>query len=442
MRVPFLLLLVLVGTAAGAQWLQGTIAAPGAFGSTIRLLGTRGTEHPVLDSTVIGPEGGFAFDRPLGMPGFGQLALNDTDRVDLILSPAEPAVLLSFPDLPLQEHIRILASEENRRLWEHKLMSRRSQALQLEVQADRATTHPDSLGQLALLDSLEERAIALREAHLMRMIDEDPESYFAHVVRSTRAMEAAVRQGPDAVARAFDFGDPSLLRSASYAKAIVGYLQSLRAVSEDQFVSASDTLLALAAADTACHRYMLESLIEIYAQYGPDRALQHVVDRYASVPDVHLAPRIRDLVSAQLSVAVGRTGPDLVLPVPGGDTLVLSEVAARNRYTLLFYYSSTCDHCHAQMPGIAWSWRDHHAAGFEVVGIALDSDTAEFFTTIRERALPWSSTSELMGWGSPAAKAYAVRATPSFVLLDSRLRIVSKPMDAVDLEGQLRELLP
>jgi len=441
MRAPFVCLLVLSASCTAGQWLQGTIEAPDAFGSSIRLLGTRGTQHPVIDSTTVGPDGRFAFDQPPAWPGFGQLALNDIDRVDLILSPDEPHVIVAFSDIPLQRHVQVIASEENRRLWEHKRMSQRSQALQLEVQADRAAAHPDSLARLSYLDSLEERAIALREGHLMRMIEEAPDSYFAHVVSSTRAMERAVHEGPEAVRSAFDFSDPSLLRSASYAKAIVGYLQSVHASSENDLIAAADSLLAYSAQDTACHRYVLESLIELFAEYGPAAALTHILRVHLDGTDQHLAPRIATIVRRERAVEVGEVGPDLVLPFPGSDTLLLADITSQHELTLLFFYSSTCDHCHAQLAGISWSYRSHAPKGFEVIGIALDADTAEFFATIRTYGITWPCSTELNGWGSEAASRYGVRGTPSMFLLDRQRRIVARPVDALELEAVLRDQL-
>nr|HRP00501.1 TlpA disulfide reductase family protein [Flavobacteriales bacterium] len=140
------------------------------------------------------------------------------------------------------------------------------------------------------------------------------------------------------------------------------------------------------------------------------------------------------LVAEQLKVAIGAPAPDVKLPRPGErDTVQLSAVWTRNQYTVLFFYSSTCDHCHAQMPGLSDIHRDLRSKGVAVLGVALDHDRAEFEANIRERELSFPCYTGLQAWGSPAAKAFAIKATPSFVVVDRTGRIVAKPYDHEEL---------
>jgi hypothetical protein len=93
------------------------------------------------------------------------------------------------------------------------------------------------------------------------------------------------------------------------------------------------------------------------------------------------------------------------------------------------------------MPGLRDTYNAYQQKGLQVVGIALDSDTAEFMSTLREQDFPWQSYSDFLAWGSPAAKALQVKAIPSFYLLDRNMRIVAKPMNYLDLAMKLKELL-
>ncbi|MFT3883920.1 MAG: hypothetical protein QM724_00360 [Flavobacteriales bacterium] len=76
------------------------------------------------------------------------------------------------------------------------------------------------------------------------------------------------------------------------------------------------------------------------------------------------------------------------------------------------------------------------------MGLALDADSAEFKERIKESAITWPSYSEFIGWGASSAKAYQVKATPSFYLLDPKLHIVAKPYDAAELGRLLPGFLP
>src|SRR5690606_15455096 len=148
------------------------------------------------------------------------------------------------------------------------------------------------------------------------------------------------------------------------------------------------------------------------------------------LPDAEL----RAATEGLLRVSIGATAPIVFLVDPvKHDTLELADLLKGQSYTLLFFYSSTCDHCHVQMPGLMALYREDREKGFQVLGIALDSDLEEFQSGITERGLTWPSFSELNGWGSSAAKAFAVKSTPSLFLLDSNGVIVAKPYDHQEL---------
>jgi peroxiredoxin len=240
----------------------------------------------------------------------------------------------------------------------------------------------------------------------------------------------------------FNFSDAELLRSSVYDKAVITFLRNIHASSEEQFISASDSLLHYAGRDTNCRAYMLDHLIDLYATYGPDLALQYLIDRHVVSEEGlrRIDPRLHAKVREILLMSVGRTAPDIQLPTPEGGML-LSSAVARNRATALFFYSSTCDHCHQEMGPLKELHTAFKGRGFDVIGIALDADSAEFRQCIAERALPWTCYSEFKGWGAEAVKRFQVRATPWFYLLDDRLRIVAKPADAAALGAWLAQHL-
>ena len=227
-----------------------------------------------------------------------------------------------------------------------------------------------------------------------------------------------------------------------YDKAVMVFLQNMNPVNESQFSVAADTLMVLASKAPECKAYMMDHLIDLFATYGPESALQHMVDAYYVPANAKASvdPDVRAKVEQLMLVSVGRTGPDVTLNDHGVE-LQLAELAAKYKYTALFFYSSTCSHCHDQIPTLKRDFELFHDKGFNVLGIALDEDSTDFMTSILENAIPWPSYSEFIGWGAKSVKAYQVKATPTFYLLDDKLRIVAKPNDAADLRVKLRSLL-
>ena len=433
-RFLYLVWVCFLASELSAQKISGRIVGLESGSEFLVLRESRGSLSRSIDSVRFGSHGEFAFPERSYPLGFYELVLSDSDRVDLILDPRERTVELEFSGVPLQRHIRVLRSEENKRLWDYKLVSRESQAVQASAFAERRSLLPDQTRRMLELDSVTARAIALQKAHLLGIIEGYPKSYFAKVLSADRAVEGARDQEPMALLKEFDLSDPSLMRSSSYDKAVMTFLRNIHAVSEEQFVSATDSLVLYAGRDPECRAYMLDHLIDLFSTYGPEMPLRHLIDHYVTSPEDlrNIDPSLQAKVNELLKVSVGTIAPDVDLPGPDGP-LPLREIIQKNRCTALFFYSSTCEHCHQQMPAVKESYVLFRPKGFEVIGIALDADSIEFQKMILEKGLPWRCYSEFNGWGSKVAKAFQVHATPAFVLLDDKMRIIAKPVDGVDL---------
>ncbi|MEO8067086.1 MAG: thioredoxin family protein [Flavobacteriales bacterium] len=247
----------------------------------------------------------------------------------------------------------------------------------------------------------------------------------------------------DDILKRFDFSDADLLRSAVYPKALMVVIQKQPVYSEDGFSAAADTVLERARKCEECYAYALGFLIDLFDQYGPEMVLQGLVEKHIlnADPEPPLSARLRSRVESMRKVAVGATALDVKLPVPNEDSVSIAAVAASSKYLALMFYSSTCDHCHQQMPGLRTALSGYGAKGFKAMGIALDPDATEFDNCIKVHGITWPCYAELQGWASPAAKAYQVKATPTFIVLDKSMRIVAKPKDAEELQRFLADAL-
>lgn len=431
--ISAVLAIALFANTASAQRIQGQFNFNIPPGTQLILAQAQGADFIPIDSVPISPGGQFSF--PLQQAaGFYQLAFNDTNTLEVILDPREPVVVLAFDSLPLQDHLQVVTSMQNKLFQQFNYVNAQTQAVRVAAAQQRRNLQPTDTAALAALASVEQRAMDTQAQFLDQLTSEHPNSFFSKVLRTDKAVNAARGMGPMAVAEACNFSDPELLRSSIYDRAVMAFLQNLNAVDEDQFANAADTLMVLAGADSACHLHMLTHLVDLFSTYGPASALQHVVDQYVAPQNLGnaLPPALKAKVAALMSVSVGRTAPDITLN-DHGRQLSLSELVRPKRYTVLFFYSSTCEHCHAQMPALKADYQRFHHRGFEVLGIALDADSTDFLRSIRENAIPWNCYSEFLAWGAKSAKAFKVNATPTFILLDNQMNIVAKPPDAEEL---------
>jgi peroxiredoxin len=443
LRFPFFLALLATLSAAptSAQQLQGHIQAPSAANSWVVLLQARGADFIPFDSVRTGPRGDFSFPHAFHATGFYRLAVHDTDYVDIILNDREPLVDLRFDSIPLDKHLHVASSDENARYREFDHVSKETRAVLTATAAQRLKLQPTDTAGLAALDSVDQRAMNMQANYLDQLATHAPESFFAKVLRVDKALAGVRGHGAKAVVAACNFSDPELVRSSVYDRAVMAYFQNLNISGEREVYAGADSLVALASGNADCRSYMVEHLVDLFATYGPQSTLEHVIATYVTPlgNSAAIPPRLKTRVDALMQLAVGRTAPDVALN-DHGVPVNLSSLVKPNRYTAVFFYSSTCEHCHAQMPALKVDRMRYQSKGFDVVGIALDVDSTDFLKSISENGIPWKCFSEFNGWGSKAAKAFMVSATPSFFLLDDHLKIVAKPTDADELGKTLAEL--
>ncbi|MCW5900618.1 MAG: TlpA family protein disulfide reductase [Flavobacteriales bacterium] len=400
------------------------------------LLEIRGMDSRPVDSILVDRKGKFSFAGRSYPAGFYQLQVNDTDRVDIILDPRERNVVFKFTGAPLQQHVEVVASAENKALWAYKGISRAAQFELAGLREQRNRTSLEDLQALARLDSLTAAVEVRRRSSLDAVLLDRPESTFAHIIKADRKLTGALPLGPQAIGAAFAWSDGRMLRSSLYPKALMSYLQSIPFDAPGGLHAGVDSLMHWASGDEACWTYARSFLLRTFDQFGADDLAQYMVDRYAMGPGAlrPLENGISALVSERLRVAIGARAPEVLLPDPvAQDTTRLSVHWQRNERTVLFFYSSTCDHCHAQIPGLRAMQMDLKGRGLGIVGISVDTDLDEFMQALTEHGISWPSYSELNGWGSSAAKAFHVKATPTLIVLDNMGTIMARPHDHVAL---------
>lgn len=156
---------------------------------------------------------------------------------------------------------------------------------------------------------------------------------------------------------------------------------------------------------------------------------------------------IKEKVDAAARLAVGQPFIDVGAPSPDGNEITISDYAGNGKYVLIYFWASWSKPCRTANPHMVELYDKYKEKGFEIVGISLDKDRAEWLKAIETDVLAWPQTSDLKFWQSGGAKRYLVNAIPYAVLLDKDGKILFKgtPSDEtgklVELEKKLAELM-
>ena len=130
-------------------------------------------------------------------------------------------------------------------------------------------------------------------------------------------------------------------------------------------------------------------------------------------------------------LAVGNTASDINL----GSGTTLKKL--KNKYKLVVFGASWCPNCQTDYPSLLGKYKKlKESHNLEIVYISIDTDVTTFQDYYKDA--PFITFCDGKGWETQAAKDYHVFATPTYILLDKELKILSKIQSPEHLEAWLQ----
>lgn len=198
----------------------------------------------------------------------------------------------------------------------------------------------------------------------------------------------------------------------------------------------------------------LASLMALYQSIGRDSYVLDIQDdfEYFAMVDSSLTMKypssdaVKDLNEMVVAfkeqnkhLTIGKEAPDIALPSPDGDTVLLSSL--RGKYVLLDFWASWCSPCREENPYLVSAYKQFNDRGFEIYQVSLDKTKEAWIKGIEEDNLDWVHVSDLQFWNSQAARLYKIREIPSNFLLDPEGKIIARNLRGQQLENTLSEVI-
>ena len=147
---------------------------------------------------------------------------------------------------------------------------------------------------------------------------------------------------------------------------------------------------------------------------------------------------LNDYIAKQERLEVGQPFIDFTLMTKDGTELVLSEIIAPNKLTLVDFWASWCGPCRHENPVVKTAYEQFHELGFDVVGVSVDQDASAWLRAVEEDQLPWTQVRDVE---HKVSEDYMIYYIPSNFLFDQNGTMVAKSLRGDDLVAKLEELL-
>ena len=163
-------------------------------------------------------------------------------------------------------------------------------------------------------------------------------------------------------------------------------------------------------------------------------------------PDLHSHPYYRSFSNAvrALDLRVGGDLPDIRIPMRDGSVKYLSDF--KGKYVLLDFWASWCGPCLRELPHLKKLYDDSRANKdkFVIVSFSIDNKEKAWKEAIKSKDLDregWIHGSDLLGWGSPAARLLGVTAIPKMILIDPEGKAISFTLRGEELVQRVKQIL-
>ncbi|MBX7051665.1 MAG: AhpC/TSA family protein [Flavobacteriales bacterium] len=389
-----------------------------------------------IDSATIA-NNAFSFGSKQYESGIYMIGTADNNLCPIIINPSEPVCEVGFKAGNMEAGLYSIQSKENE-AWA-KYLTKETALLKAIKDARVAGAKSPSL------KIQYDQQAAAKEYELWQLqkqlIEEYPGTFAAKILTwKQEPNKSDIRQYWSNI----DFSDESIIRTKVLTDRIENFMRGFSKGEESGFINCIATVAENAKANDKVLEFSLNQMLTGFYESNMENICAYIIDNYVNgdaCGDADLSNVIKSTAESIQNLSIGKTPPNFVLDEYKGGKYDLYANVAKNKYTLIMFWSSWCEHCKGEAPEVKKCYEDWHGKGFDIVGVSIDRNKLPWQEAIKTRGFFFPNVCGMKEYQSPVAKDYRVTRTPAFFLLDSEKHIVLKPKGIKEVQAFLAKNL-
>lgn len=417
-----------------AQKISGSFNCNNPF-DTIFLAENIGGKYQIIDTSLMDSKKQFNFQQNFNT-GYYALWHNQNNYAPIIINKEEVYVQLN--DTMLRDGISITKSEENKKLWAF-IQERKRRKSEIAQAYMHKTDFEKNSAKYLSFDSLENKLKSDYNEYILQLYRNDSTALFTRSILSDIEVE-----NKKSFFKYVDFSDVDLIRTGVFTHKITEYLQFQTEYTEDGFIESIDKILLLASVNNQVYDFVLNYLLELFNEVGPDVILDYLVEEYVigdACSNLDLNTVLNNKLSAYKRIKIGKKAPNVSIFDINGIMMNLHDLCSFSDLSILYFGSSHCQFCQKANPRILDIMKNNpNRQELQIIYISLDTEMKDWEKSILNKPDNWLSLSELNGWDSKSTKIFQVHKTPTFFILNQQAIIISKPKNIEELNKEIQLL--
>ena len=419
--------------------IKGNVVINGTFQSNVKtksgtmfLYEIKGNEEYILDSTKVNG-GEFVFKNRVFETGIYRIAFNKpTNSIDVVINSSELEKLsVEISNYRIKKGYNISNSIENKI---KKLYDAKEETINgtIKLLKKSQKSRDEKISEMrSLQNELSSYGIQLNKQY--------PGTYFGMIISKMKSQNTNVSH---LYFNDIDFTDKCIVRSPLLPNRIQTYFQthSNWPNSKYGFHDAIDLVMDYAKANEEVAEFCMYNMLDGFYNTGQtdkknnpiwNELCDYIMDEYifgeGCGDDVDPSDLLKERASHFRNLQVGSIPPNFNVSDINGQSINLKKICSNNKYTVLMFWASHCQHCMAELPGFSNWYNQNNKSNFEIIGVSLDANKKNWQNAIDNNNFTWINICEFQVYKSPICIDYKIKKTPTIFILNTKMEIVAKP---------------